>query len=96
MWSSRLSIGLPMKKAGIRAIDTRKVSTAGDLDIKSLASELCVERIIAISIENASQSTIDRVIRSLIREGLSIFAADNHRDTVRLYITRRTRAGCPE
>lgn len=85
-----------MKNTGVSAIDIRRVSKSGDLDVKSLARELCVEKIIAISIENASQSIIDRIIRSLIREGLSIFAADNHGDTVRLYITRRARTGCPE
>lgn len=85
-----------MKKSGVRAIDTRRVGRAEDLDVKSLARELCTEKIIAISIENTSQSIIDKVIKSLIREGLSIFAADNHGETIRLYITRRIRTGCPE
>jgi len=48
----------------------------------------------AIEVRVTDQRVLDRLLKALIREGISVFAADNRDDVVRLYITKRDKEGC--
>lgn len=86
-----------MKDLG-RSVEPVKAIRFGgnpELEARSIARILCDENIVSLAIRVSNQSVLDKVVRSLIREGVSIFAADNKDDVVILYLARRDRRGCP-
>ncbi len=75
-------------------IESIRIEGSPEPDVKKISRELCVKEVVSISIKITSQSVLDRLIRALIREGVSIFAADNRDDIVILYLARRDKKGC--
>jgi len=78
----------------VEAIEIRKIERPGGLDFRGLSRELCSKRYMAIEVRVTDQRVLDRLLKALIREGISVFAADNRDDVVRLYITKRDKEGC--
>lgn len=83
-------------RGGVAHIETLKMAGNPELEAKNIARELCSKNIVSLLIRVSSQKVLDRIIKALIREGVSIFAADNKDDTVILYLTRRDKRECPE
>jgi len=78
----------------VEAIEVRKIERPGGLDFRGLSRELCSKRYMAIEVRVTDQRVLDRLLKALVREGVSVFAADNRDDVVRLYITKRDKEGC--
>jgi len=78
----------------VEAIEVRRLERPGDLDVEGLSMDLCSKRYIAIEIRVVDQRTLDMVLKALMRRGISVFAADNRDDIVRLYTTKRDRREC--
>ncbi len=83
-------------RGGVKPIETFRMDRNPELEAKNIARELCSKKMVSLLIKVSDQSILDRVVRALIREGVSIFAADNKEDIVILYLTRRDKKGCPE
>ncbi|HWQ17819.1 MAG TPA: hypothetical protein VNL13_08330, partial [Sulfolobales archaeon] len=77
-------------------IEALRIGRSPELEAKNIARELCSRNMVSLIIKVSDQSILDKVVKALIREGVSIFAADNKDDTVILYLTRRDKKGCPE
>ncbi|MEM0438925.1 MAG: hypothetical protein DJ555_06395 [Desulfurococcaceae archaeon] len=83
-------------RGGVKPIETFRMDRSPELEAKNIARELCSKKMVSLLIKVSDQSVLDRVIKALIREGVSIFAADNKEDIVILYLTRRDKKGCSE
>jgi len=81
----------------IEVIEVRRMDRFSELFIEYVSKELCSKKFLVLIIRVVKQEQLDKVIKSLIRRGISIFAADNidNDNIVRLYITKRSNMGCP-
>ncbi|MEM4971068.1 MAG: hypothetical protein QXE01_07455 [Sulfolobales archaeon] len=78
----------------IEAIEVRRIDRFSELFIENISRELCSKKFLVIMIRVMEQEQLDKVVKSLMRKGISIFAADNIDNIVRLYITKRSKAEC--
>jgi hypothetical protein len=78
----------------IEAIEVRRMDRFSERFIEDVSKELCSKKLLVLIVRVMEQEQLDKVVKSLIRNGISIFAADNMDNMVRLYITKRSKVGC--